>query len=210
MILSGLSSENEQRLALFRTVAHQVRSSTLVDGDRRISIAGQFRPSGDMTTSVSLLEEEPFRSLALSVRLVYQNGEPANFYSIANLLGKTGDQEVRQRVADSRRRYTAALGSPVASMNVQVGEEILALSARDVFETWMYTGVFHQDLDRLETYRALQARAEMFRFSVQSTALQLCGRVLDLDDVIADVLAQDRLPRIQPAAKGKAPSIDDA
>jgi len=205
---SLLSSEDRSRLQLFRTAAEQVRSSTLVDGDRRISISGLFRPTGDMTTSFSLLEEEPFRSLAISIRLVYQTGEPANFYSIANLLSKAGSQAIRDRVAEIRRRYTAAQASPVASMTVQVGEEVLTLSARDVFETWMYTGVFHQDTDRLDTYRALQARLEMFRFSVQSTALLLCGRVLDLDDVIADLLGQERLPRIRPASKNKGEESD--
>ena len=74
----------------------------------------------------------------------------------------------------------------------------------------MYTGVFHQDVERLETYRALQARPEMFRFSVQSTALQLCGRILDLDDVISDFLGEERLPRIRPAASGEASKTSDA
>ena len=201
MSTDPLTTSDKERLQLFRGVASQVRFSSVVDGARRISIDGRIRPSGEMTTSVNLLEEEPFRSLATSVRLAYQPGEPANFYSIANILARIGSDDVRVRVAELRRGYTAALGAAPGAMSVVVDGEVQALSAKDVFETWMYTGVFHQDPDRLPTCQALRTRPDWFLFSVQMTALLLCGRIMDLDDVIADLLGEERMARI-PAAPG--------
>jgi hypothetical protein len=48
----------------------------------------------------------------------------------------------------------------------------------------------------------LESAGALFHWSVQSTALQLAGRILDLDDLVAVVLDQPPLPRI--AAPGDA------
>ncbi len=70
------------------------------------------------------------------------------------------------------------------------------LSAKEVFETWMYFGVFHQDPGRQATYEALQRRPEWFLFDVQITALTLGWCILALDQVVADILGEPRLPEL--------------
>jgi hypothetical protein len=68
--------------------------------------------------------------------------------------------------------------------------------AKDVFESWLYGIAFHQDADRQADVNRLASTGAMFLWSVQASALQIAGRILDLDDVVADFLGQARLPRI--------------
>jgi hypothetical protein len=65
-----------------------------------------------------------------------------------------------------------------------------------MFEIWLYHGVFHQDLSLRADYETLGLLGNVFPYTVQGIVLQLAGRILDLDDVVADLLGESRLPRI--------------
>ena len=81
-------------------------------------------------------------------------------------------------------------------MSVGDPPSISTFTAQEVFEHWLYGIAFHQDADRQASVALLASEGARFQWSVQSTGLHLAGRILDLDDVIADFLGQPRLPRI--------------
>jgi hypothetical protein len=70
----------------------------------------------------------------------------------------------------------------------------------------MYGEVFHQDGDKKKLLQLLRQHP-MFQFNLQSTVMLLCGRVLDLDDMVADLLGEPRVPRITAGAKGSEEDV---
>lgn len=146
---------------------------------------------------VQLLGNEAFRSLALALRLVYQQGEPAHFYSICNILYRAAESAaVKERVATLRAQYSATLRDPAGQVSTGGALDVSTFNTQEVFEHWLYGIAFHQDVDRQSSVRLLASEGAHFHWSVQATGLKLAGRILDLDDGIADFLGQPRLPRI--------------
>ena len=68
----------------------------------------------------------------------------------------------------------------------------------ELLDIWMNGWAFHQDYPaEAETYDRLKAAVpDWFWFGVQSAVLPLTGVILDLDDLVADLLGKDRVPRI--------------
>ncbi len=163
-----------------------------------IAFGAQTLPSGEIQTTFTLLAGEPFRSLAVSLRLVYMDGEPANYYHICNLLHRITEGEARQQVANCRARYKHALEGTYVTFNLHGDFEGQVAGPTEIFEAWLYGLAFHQDLERqplvneLAKYNAGLA----FPFAVQMIGLRLAGAILDLDDIIADTLREPRVPRI--------------
>jgi hypothetical protein len=176
-----------------------VREASVVADGKSIHIRGDIQPAGSeprIKVSADLLASEPFRSLAVSVRLVYQGGEPANFGHICNIIERQAADELRARERDLRARYESALTrhNPLLVVFGLVKPELY--SPREMFEIWLYHGVFHQDLSLRADYETLGLLGNVFPYTVQGIVLQLAGRILDLDDVVADLLGESRLPRI--------------
>jgi len=190
-------------LHAFRQAAAQVRGSTVIDHGREIKLRGEL-VAGEYRITADLLETEPFRSLALSVRLVYQNDEPAQFGRICGIIEQCGDAAMQKEERRLKREYNNALNthSPFFQfIGLFVYHPFLVLtdprySPRGMFETWLYHGVFHQDLRRRADYEEFSALGDVFPYTVQSVVLLLAGRTLDLDDVVADLLQEERVPRI--------------
>jgi hypothetical protein len=149
-------------------------------------------------TRFQILAEEPFRSLATSIRLVYLQEERANFYHICNLLYRGGDAGIQARVADSRARYKSILQGTYVRFELHGAFEGRSAGPQEIFEAWLYGMVFHQDPARQAIAKELGKYMDgyAFPFAVNLIALQLAGAMLDLDDVIADHLAEPRVPRI--------------
>ncbi len=145
---------------------------------------------------IQLLRTEAFRSLALAVRLVYMKGEPAYCYSVGNVLFRHGDTAVQERVAVVRKQFQQALEDPDQSLAIDDGESTTLVPAVEVLETWFHGIAFHQDPLRQDRVRELETTGARFSWHVQSTVLQLAGRILDLDDIVADFLGEDRVPRL--------------
>lgn len=192
---SNLSRSEQWQLTAFRRVARQVRDASIIARGEAIRLRTVPSDPGYVNVFVELLNGEAFRSLALSIRLAYQKGEPSNFLSVCNALGRLWPDS-RDRVGELRRRYLAALRDEKNAVRLPDGSEPATYTAEQVFEAWLYGVAFHQDVERQETVARLEAEGAMFLWSVQATSLQLAGRIMDLDDVIADVTEQERLPRL--------------
>jgi len=193
----SLTTEDRQQLDTFRRAASQVREASIVAEGQEIRI--HFRPGdpGYMDVFVQLLHNEAFRSLALALRLVYQQGEPAHFYSICNLLYRETDSAaMKDRLAAVRAQYSAALRDPSGQVSAGDPPNDSTFTAQEVFEHWLYGIAFHQDDHRQASVALLASEGARFQWSVQATGLQLAGRILDLDDIVADFLQQPMLPRI--------------
>jgi hypothetical protein len=82
---------------------------------------------------------EPFRSLALAIRLVYQQSEPAHFYSICSLLYRKGNEEIKAKVVPLRAQYANAYKTPpVTSPLTRIRKQ--SSSRRKTFSTIGYMG----------------------------------------------------------------------
>ena len=185
------------RFACFRRAAEQVREASIIDQGHTIDVLVHPGEPGFMDVFVKLLNEEAFRSLAASVRLIYMQSEPAHFSTICNLLCRENGEDIRNRVALIRRQWVDALQDKGHTLGTFGADgSPVAFTPQQMLEHWLYGIVFHQDPDRQEALRILSTDEHLFRWNVQATALQLAGRILDLDDVIADVLAEARVPRI--------------
>jgi hypothetical protein len=198
-------SEGElARLAGFRRAARQVREASIIAEGRDLTVHFAAGDPGYVNVFVRLLGDEPFRSMALAVRLAYQEGEPAHFFSICGILGREGTPEQRVAIDELRAQWAAALRDPAAQVISHAGPAPRLFDAKEVFETWLYGVAFHQDLARQADVGLLAAEGAFFHWSVQSTSLQLAGRILDLDDTIAWRLGETPLPRIRPPMVGPA------
>ncbi|HYT73861.1 MAG TPA: hypothetical protein VEL79_03845 [Vicinamibacterales bacterium] len=190
----------EQRsLATFRTVAREVRESSIVANGQ--TIKHWIIPVGDdVKVGIDLLPAESFRSLCVSVRKVYQEKEPAFFYRVHNIVARYGDDQVRKQAVKVRDAYQLVLRGE--GMECRIGDKIVP--HEEFFETWLNGYTFHQD-DRTagpyEGFRELGLGLAVDAI-VQKVALQLAGCILELDDVIADWRGEERLPRI-PASGAK-------
>jgi hypothetical protein len=192
-----LTTKAQRQLESFRQAAEQVREASIIAEGQQIRLHVRPGNPGYVDVFVQLLGNEAFRSLALALRLVYQQGEPAYFYSICNILYRAAESvSVKERVATLRSQYSAALQDPEGQVSTGETPKVSTYSTQEVFEHWLYGIAFHQDEDRQESVRLLSSEGARFQWSVQATGLKLAGRILDLDDVIADLLGQPRLPRI--------------
>lgn len=196
----AIAEQELERLRSFRRAARQVRDASIIAQGRTIEIHTAPGDPGYVGIFVKLLEDEPFRSLAVAVRLVYMNNEPSSFLRICNTLHKHGGREYREPVADIRRRFKDTLRASENGFHPDDGLEPDHYTAEEVFETWLHGVVFHQDESRRVHVDRLLAWGPHFTWRVQSMALQLAGRTLDLDDVVADFLGEPRLPRIVASA----------
>lgn len=190
------SEAESQRLGSFRRVAREVRDASIIADGQKITLHFAPAPPEHVAVYVSLLGREPFRSLALAVRLAYQQGEVANFYSICNILRRHGNADIAPRVDRLRAEFGDALSDSSNAVTVDSDGGPAVFSATDVFEHWLYGVAFHQDPHRQPAVTLLRTDETRFLWSVQATALQLAGKILDLDDVIAEFLGQTRLERI--------------
>ncbi len=105
------SEADRQHLDLFRAAARQVRDASSISRGQRVHMEGHRTTDGRFDISHRLLGAEAFRSLAMSVRLIYQSNEPANFGHICNILARSGPSDVATAVAGLRVKYNKALNA---------------------------------------------------------------------------------------------------
>jgi hypothetical protein len=192
----ALSDPERWKLESFRRAAKQVRDASIIAQGQSIKLHTAPGEAGYVDVFVELLASEQFRSLALAVRLVYQEKEPAHFFSVCKVIERYAPTNLSARVEVIRTQYKAALRASENDIRIGDGRDPDVLMAKDVFESWLYGIAFHQDADRQADVNRLASTGAMFLWSVQATALQIAGRILDLDDVVADFLGETRLPRI--------------
>lgn len=195
MSLSLLADELE-RIKAFRTAAAQVRAASIIDEGKAVSIGAAVSPDGTIQQTHELLENEPFRSLAMSIRLVYMQREAANYGRICNLIRNKGPASVQSQVDVLRQRYNNFVNGKKFQFGLHGNFEGRAVGTREVFEAWLYGGAFHQEAEHQPIYQELLKFGPNFVFAVNAIALQLAGCILDLDDVIADAMGEPRVQRI--------------
>src|SRR4051812_37231212 len=109
---STFSADQLDRLKAFRLAATHVRASSVISSGATISLSGSADArSGVSRVSAVLLGTEPFRSLAMAVRLVYMNGEPSNFGSVCNQLRQGADPQYHDVIDGMRERYNNVVNS---------------------------------------------------------------------------------------------------
>jgi len=202
MLIAEPSPQDREHLTVFRAAAAQVREASVIDRGKRITITGKIVAPGDVRITAELLESEPFRSLTLSIRLVYQNDEPSNFGRICNILDRLLDDKTKDAVRKLRAEYNHALNRHNVFASTFLLRNPAAYSPRDFFKIWLYHGVFHTDVSLKADYDALSGLGDVFPYIVQGVVLHLAGRILDLDDIIADALELPRVPRLAPVQAG--------
>ena len=122
--------------------------------------------------------------------------EPAHFYGVCKaVLEIAPDSHTREAIQVLRRRFTEIRGD---SRTVIREEGRSTYTFSELLDIWMNGWAFHQDYPaEAETYDRLKAAVpDWFWFGVQSAVLPLTGVILDLDDLVADLLGKDRVPRI--------------
>lgn len=167
---------DEQRLHLFcglvdRAVQRRAIQERTISAKWNIKLGG---PGAPMTVTSDLGDEEDAQGLMLPVRQLLMNGEPTQFYAIANIVERVVvDDELREsnRVnRDSWKRLTA-------------GEIVLQTSAGrsyrgvELFELYAYGGVFHSDPERVIQYEALD---DFGRVAVRAEVNTLIGLAIQV------------------------------
>ena len=192
-----LERAEQRRIDAFREVAREVRGNSVVIGG--LTIRSWLRPDSGKV-EVELLPAEPFMALCVSVRKVYMKKGPAHFYNVNNIVGRYDRGDYRKRAAAVRADYELILRGNEVEFRLH-GNRVLH---EDIFKAWLNGYAFHQDAfeapptDSLDYAQLKAAAGPIVDSIVQKVALQLAGCILEMDDVIADWLGTERLPRIPP------------
>jgi hypothetical protein len=104
-----LSESERWKLESFRRAAKQVREASIIARGQSINLHSAPGEADYVHFFVELLATEPFRSLALAIRLVYQEKEPANFLSICKVVGRHAPMDLSARVEVVRTQFKEAL-----------------------------------------------------------------------------------------------------
>jgi hypothetical protein len=123
-------------------------------------------------------------------------GEPASFGPVCNLLRRNCDPAVYEDIDSIRARYNGFLNGNAITFQLHGDFEGTVVGPRGIFENWLYYGSFHQDLSRQAIYEELSRWGPQYVYAVNAVALTLAGCVMELDDLIASVLGEPRMPRI--------------
>src|SRR6266581_5176279 len=181
---ASLQPDELRSLRAFRNAALQIRNASVIANGATIGFEARAVPAGEPQVHFQLLSEEPFRSLAMSVRLVYMQEEPAHFNKVCNILYRNGDANTQRMVADARARFKAVVEGNYIQFGLHGPYEGQVVGPREVLEAWLYGVAFHQDYDRqwLADELAKYQGGAAFPFAVNFITLQLAGVTMDLDD----------------------------
>lgn len=182
-------TDNERRqLSSLHQASLEIRSASIIARREKIEIKLEADEGGGADVYVRLLGNEPFRSLALAVRLVYQEGESANFLSVCNILYKKGGEEIRSRSANLRKSYLGLLSDPSYGISISDGESPERYDGRAVLDHWLNGIAFHQDAHRERDVRRLKENGALFLWQVQEITRLLAELTLQLDSLAATLL----------------------
>ena len=192
----ALPAREAHALQAFRRVAASVRNSSVVDLAYKISVNRRLKPIEGWDESYDLLPEEQFRSLSIAVRQALLQKEPAHFYYICNTIEKYAPEPIRLRAREVRATFQQTMNAEDAIFHAVIFMAPVPFTPLEIVETWLYSGVIHNDADRAADYQALSAHGKRFTYAVQSSILLAAGRILDLDDILAEWLHEPPLPRL--------------
>lgn len=195
----SLTGDDLRILAKFRSGAERVRNRSVIDRGESVQLRGSRDEKGHMQINTRLLDDEAFDSLLLAFRPLYADGEEHTFLSVCNRLRKRGSDVISGAASLLRQQYLETLNKQHPLMAAIIGNPASnPYSPRQIVDTWINHDRFHHD-DRArgEEYQVLsEAFGENFETAVQMIVLQIAGRIIDLDDLVADALGEDRVDRI--------------
>jgi len=172
---------DESALQAFRSLAEEVRT-----GFREMKEA-----SGELRIVHGYLESKDtvgaYKSLCLPVRRAFKETDRVSFLRTSQVLGESEIAEVKERLAAVVAGYNEVL-KDMASYTILNDRQV---QHREVFEAWLEASVFGDFGGRDKRYRALLDECGK---AVEGIAVRLTeaigNRVLELDELIADVLGQ--------------------
>ena len=172
---------DESALQAFRSLAEEVRT-----GFREMKEA-----SGELRIVHGYLESKDtvgaYKSLCLPVRRAFKETDRVSFLRTSQVLGESDIAEVKERLAAVVAGYNEVL-KDMASYTILNDRQV---QHREVFEAWLEASVFGDFGGRDKRYRALLDECGK---AVEGIAVRLTeaigNRVLELDELIADVLGQ--------------------
>jgi len=172
---------DESALQAFRSLAEEVRT-----GFREMKEA-----SGELRIVHGYLESKDtvgaYKSLCLPVRRAFKETDRVSFLRTSQVLGESEIGEVKERLAAVVAGYNEVL-KDMASYTILNDRQV---QHREVFEAWLEASVFGDFGGRDKRYRALLDECGK---AVEGIAVRLTeaigNRVLELDELIADVLGQ--------------------
>ena len=184
-------SDRERLHALLDTV-NQIEQASIVANGISLRVQVSAPDNAEATESYQLFDSEPFRSLAISVRLVYMNDEPTNFASICNILYKNGEQNLRDAVSDLRKAYNDFLNGPTVRFALHGEFEGTTVGPRDVFEVWLYGGTFHQNPIKKAMHAELLKYGQHFTLGLHLIVMQIVQFILHLGFTVQTALAEEQ------------------
>jgi len=186
------STTERERLTALVDAVRQIEEASIVAEGRLLSMRGAISPTGEVEQEYTVFDSEPFRSLAMSVRLIYMNDEPANFASICNVLHKAGEKDLRDAVTDLRKAYNTFLNGPTIRFSLHGDFEGTTLGPRELFEAWLYGGTFHQDPKRKAMYAELVKFGPRFTFGLHVVVTQIVQFFIHLGFIVSTALAEEQ------------------
>ena len=186
------STTDRERLSALLDAMRQIEEASIVAEGKNLSMRGAITPTGDLEQEYTVFDTEPFRSLAMSVRLIYMNDEPANFASICNILHKAGDQDLQDAVADLRKTYNTFLSGATIRFSLHGDFEGTTLGPRELFETWLYGGNFHQDPKKKAMYAELVKFGPRFTFGLHVVVTQIVQCFIHLRFIVSTALGEEQ------------------
>lgn len=182
---------DRERLDALLEVANQIEQASIVTSDQELSFSVTMEKSGNVNRSFDVFDKEPFRSLSMSVRLAYQNDEPANFGSVCSVLHKIGSPKVREIAGQLREEYNKFLNGHRYEFHLHGDLEGTVVHTRELFETWLYGRNFHQsDSNRRAMYAELEKFGPAFTLAVQDVAMEVVTLILNLAQLVSIALSE--------------------
>jgi len=174
---------DEGLLQTFRSLAEEVRA-----GFREMKEA-----SGELRVIHGYLESkdtvEAYRSLCLPVRRAYNDSDRVSLKHARKELRQSSKPEVLERVSQVAAKHDKILQYLDSSTTLN-DRQILH---REVFAAWLEASIFGDFAGKDRKYNALLTECGKPVEGIAVRLTEMIGNyVLELDDVVADVLGQER------------------
>lgn len=186
-----LSRKELDSLESFRAIARQIRESSVIDSGITYTVSISFDPETGLVHR-SDVPEEQFKALSTAVRKVLLTKDHTDFGRVCNIV-KRYAPNLRMDVDSVHDRFKNSYQQGPFEM-VEGGKKIDPV---EVFDDWLNGIQFHSDVEKRNRYESRRQHAgPVIDWVVQRIAFSMAGRILDLDDLVADFLDEPKLARI--------------
>jgi hypothetical protein len=174
---------DEGTLHTFRSLAQEVRAGfeKMKEASGELRVVHGYLESKDMV--------EAYRSLCLPVRRAYNESDRISFRKVCAALQLSTEARVVDGLSQAVSRYEKV----TADLNSTTTLNDRKLPHREVFEAWLDASIFGDFAGKDKQYKALldECGKAVEGIAVRITEL-IANRVLELDDVVADALGEER------------------